>query len=127
MLNFHKENIVSRENKFQVILPTFMSVSLAGEKKTLEENCVKNSKEIKSTPQKNSVVERGFATLYLQMRVIMLHAGLHENLNNGICPKCAATTTKIENIMVNPHKEKCAHHKFYRKMSDYAKCLRTLG
>ena len=45
----------------------------AGEKKTLEENCVKNLEEIESEftppgpPQQNGVVERGFATLYYQI------------------------------------------------------------
>ena len=29
--------------------------------------------------------------------------------------------------MVNPHKEKCAGDKFYRKIIDYAKHFRTLG
>ena len=29
--------------------------------------------------------------------------------------------------MVNPHKEKCAHEKFYKKIPDYAKYLNTLG
>ena len=58
---------------------------------------------------------------------MMAHARLHENLNTGICPECAATATKLSNIMVNPHKEKCAHEKFYGKIPDYAKYLRTFG
>ena len=45
----------------------------------------------------------------------------------GLWPECAATDTKLENIMVNPQKEKCAHEKFYRKIPDYAKYLRTFG
>ena len=42
----------------------------AGKNKTLEENCVKHSEEIKfefmspGTTQKNRLVEQGFATLY---------------------------------------------------------------
>ena len=55
------------------------------------------------------------------MRVMMVHEGLHENIKTGIWPECAATTTKLENIKVNPHKEKCAHEKFYGKIPDYAK------
>ena len=43
----------------------------------------------------------------------MAHTGLHENLKTGLWPKCAATSSKLENIMVNTHKEKCAHKKFY--------------
>ena len=43
----------------------------------------------------------------------MAHTGLHENLKAGIWPKCAANTTKLENIMVNPHEEKYANKKIY--------------
>ena len=57
----------------------------------------------------------------------MMYTGLHENLKTGIWPKCAATATKIENIAVNPHKEKFAHEKFYKKMPDYKKYFRTFG
>ena len=46
---------------------------------------------------------------------------LNENLKTGLWPKCTSTAEKIENIMVNPPEEKCAHEKFYGKMPDYAK------
>ena len=74
------------------------------------------------TPQKHYVIEWGFSTLYYQMCAMMSHAELHENLNTGLCRKCVATATKLENIMVNPHEEKCAYEKFTSKMPDYAKC-----
>ena len=105
----------------------------AGKNKTLEENFAKNTEEIdfeftsSGTPQKNSVVKRVFATIYSQMRAMMVRASLHQNLKNGLCLKWAATTTKLENIMVNPHREKCAHDKLYRKIPDYTKYLRTFG
>ena len=51
------------------------------------------------------MVERGFATLYSRMRMMMMHAGLHKNLNTGPWTECAATAKKIKNIMVNPHEE----------------------
>ena len=69
-------------------------------------------------PQKNGAVERVFATLYSQMRVIMTHPGLHENLKTCLWTKCTATTTKLENVMVNTHKEKCAHEKLYGKFQN---------
>ena len=56
------------------------------------------------TSQKNGMVERVFATIYSQMRGMMKHTRLHENLNTCLWPKCAATATKIENIMVSLHK-----------------------
>ena len=103
----------------------------AGKNKTLEENCAENFDEIKSeftspgTPQQNGVVERGFATIYSRMRLMVEYAVIHENLKTGLCPKCAATATKLENIMINPHKERFTHEKFYVKTSDYAKYLST--
>ena len=97
----------------------------AGENRTLKKYFMKNFKEIKfeftspGTPHKNVVVEWGFAKLYSRTRAMMIHAVLHENLKTGLSPECTATATKLENIMVNPHKEKCAHEKFYGKISDY--------
>ena len=94
----------------------------AGKNKTLEENCSKNFEEIKSeftsegTPQQNGVVEWGFVTLYYRMLAMMVHLRLHEKLKTGLWSKRAATMTKLENIMVNPHKGECAHEKFYGKM-----------
>ena len=38
-----------------------------------------------------------------------------------------STVTKLENIMVNSHKEKCPYKKFHGKIPDYAKYLRTFG
>ena len=90
----------------------------AGENKALKENWEKNSEEIKfgfiapGTPQQNGIVEWVFAILYSWMRVMMAYVGLHENLKTGIWPKSAITATKLENIMVNPHKEKCAYEKY---------------
>ena len=105
----------------------------SGKNKTFEENSAKTFEEINfelispGTPQKVCVVEPEFATLYSQIHAMMAHVGLHENLKTGIWPKRAATTTKLENIMVDPHKEKCAHEKSYNKIPDYAKYLSTLG
>ena len=104
-----------------------------GENKTLEENCMKNFKEIKfeftspGTSQKNVSVEQGFYKICSRMRVMMTHSGLHKNLKTGLWPECAANATKIENIMVNPYEEKYAHENLYRKIPDYTKYLRTFG
>ena len=67
------------------------------------------------TPKQNGVIKQVFATLYSQMRMVMAHMRLHENPNISIWTKCALTATKPENIMVNPHEEKCAYKKFYGK------------
>ena len=98
----------------------------ASENKTLGEIFTKTIEEIKfeftspGNPQKNVVVGRGCATLYSCMHLMIDHTRLHENFNIFLCPKCAATATKLENIMVDPDEEKCAHEKFCFKMPDYA-------
>ena len=46
---------------------------------------------------------------------MMAHTKIHENIKTSLCKKCAATATKLENIMVNPHEEKCFHERFYGK------------
>ena len=73
------------------------------------------------------MVEQGFDTLYSSMSAMVAHVGLQEKIRTGICPECAPTATNLENILVNPHEEKCAHEKFYGKILDYAKYLRTFG
>ena len=55
-------------------------------------------------PQQNSVIEQGFDTLYSCICIMLSHEEIHGNLNIGLWPECAATATKLENIMVNPHK-----------------------
>ena len=55
------------------------------------------------TPHQNGVEERGFATLYSWMHAMMVHMGIDKYLKTRLWPNCAATKTKIENIMVNPH------------------------
>ena len=52
---------------------------------------------------------------------MIVHTKLHENFNTGLWPKYAVTKIKLYNIMINPHKEKCAQEKLYKKLSEYAK------
>ena len=74
----------------------------------------------------NGIQKWGFATIYSHMRTMMTNAEIHENLNTGLWNKCVATATKLENIMVNSHEEKCAYGNFYDNMTDYEKYLKTL-
>ena len=55
----------------------------------------------------NGKIEQVFAAIYFLMHTLMEHAGLHKNPKTGLWTECATTATKLENIMVNPHKEKC--------------------
>ena len=81
----------------------------SGKSKTFKGNCAKNFEKNKfefmsqGPPYQNGVLERGFVTLYSRMHVMMSHSVIHENPNTFLWPKCAATATKLENIMVNMH------------------------
>ena len=95
--------MINKKNTTKIYFKTILCHN-AGENKTLEENWAKNSEEIKfeftspGTPQQNDVVEWEFTTLYYSMHVMMTHRGLHENVKTVICPECAATATKLENL-----------------------------
>ena len=54
------------------------------------------------------------------------HSGIHKNINTGPWTKCVATATKLENIMVKSHEEKCAHKNFCDNIPDYGKYLNSL-
>ena len=104
----------------------------ASEDKTLKENYAileEINFEFKSpgTPQKNEVILWGLATLYSWMRTMMAHAILYDNIKTGLWSKCAATATKLQNIMVNSHEETFVHKKFYGKRPDHKKLLRSFG
>ena len=58
---------------------------------------------------------------------MMVHTVLHENIKTGLWFKWAASATKLENIMINPYKEKCTQEKFYDKIPDYENYLRSFG
>ena len=55
---------------------------------------------------------------------MMAHARIHENLNTGLWSECAATATKLENIMINLHGKK-VHMK--RSMKKFQTMVNTLG
>ena len=56
----------------------------------------------------------------------MAHSGLNEKINTGLWTKWAANATKLESIMANMHKEKCAHKNFCGNIPDYAISSKTL-
>ena len=52
------------------------------------------------------------------MCTMMTQTILHDKSKTGLWTKFAATMTKLENITVKPHEEKCAYEKFYGKIPD---------
>jgi len=58
----------------------------------------------RKTPQQNGRVERKFATLFGHVRSMLNNMKLvnkHQNMRNGLWAECAATATKIENIVAS--------------------------
>ena len=89
MLNIRKK---CKENEYYGKNVKIIWCDNSGEKKNLKENCAKNFEEIKfeftlpGPPHQNGVVERGFATLFSRMRVMMAHARLHEKSSLSYVP-----------------------------------------
>jgi len=84
----------------------------------------------RKTPQQNGRVERKFATLFGCVRAMLNGAGFvkeHETLRQGLWAECAATATKIENIVVSQNKKVPAHKLFYGKDALYMNHLCTFG
>jgi hypothetical protein len=105
----------------------------AGENLTTEKLFEKNGLSIKveytarETPQQNGTVERAFATLYGRVRAMMIEAGFERNKKEKYWAECAATATKLSNILISTVKDKSAYEKFYGKTCAIQKHLRTFG
>ena len=69
----------------------------------------------RETPQQNGMVERAFATLYGRICALNIHAGFEKEKQEKLWPECAATGTKLDNILVNKSPEKSVYEKFYRE------------
>ena len=76
----------------------------AGENKVLEKTLGESGIIFeytgRETPQQNGKVERAFATLFGQMRSIMIAAGMNEEKRRELWTKAASTETKLSNIIV---------------------------
>ena len=81
----------------------------------------------RETPQQNGMVERAFATLYGRIRALNNHAGFEKEKREKLWPECAATATKLDNILVNNSNEKSAYEKFYGIKSPIEQHLRIFG
>ena len=81
----------------------------------------------RETPQYNGIVERAFATLFGRVRAMMDRANIGGKLSKGLWNKCAATATKLNNMLVDAPDGKSLFKKFYGEIPKYAKYLRTFG
>jgi hypothetical protein len=105
----------------------------AGENKTTQKAFEENNLGIKveytarETPQQNGTVERAFATLYGRVRSMFVEAGFEKFKREQYWPECAATATKLDNILVPSTKDTSPYEKFYGSSNPIEKHLRTFG
>ena len=81
----------------------------------------------RKTPQQNGKVERAFATLYGRIRSMFANAGFEKVKRETLWAKCAATATKLDNILVKQGETKSPYEKFYGKENKIKKHLRIFG
>jgi len=97
----------------------------AGENRKLEQECLKAGLGIQfefttpGTPQRNSRIERKFATLFGRVRSMMNAAKLPEDFRKGLWAECAATVTKTSNILVTANQTEPSFNLFYGKNAPY--------
>ena len=83
----------------------------------------------KQTPQRNAVVERGFATLGGRGRALMYQANVTEDVRYRVCKEVLQCTTMLDNVVViiiNGAKG-TRYQQFYNKMPGFVTKLRTWG
>jgi hypothetical protein len=58
------------------------------------------------------MVEKACAMLYGKVQVLFKAAGFEQNKKIKYWPECTATTTKLDNLLVNSSKERTAYEIF---------------
>ena len=126
LLNFVKE--ISQYTKIEN-----WKCDNAGENNATKELFEENGLGIKfeltarETPQQNGMVERAFATLYGRMRAMFTNAGLEKVKRETLWAECAATVTKLDNILVKAGNKKSPYEKFYGKPNKFEEHLKIFG
>jgi len=123
----------SDTKKVQYIFVRFIRCDNAGENLLLEKECKKQGLGIAfeyssaGTPQQNGVVERAFATLWGRVRAMMNHAHFPRTKRDALWCECAATATKLDNILCDTTTSLYPHKCFYGDEPKYARNLRIFG
>ena len=111
----------------------FIRCDNAGENLKLEEACKKEGLGVTfeytapKTPQQNGRVERGFATLYGQVRSMLNAARLNKEFRRGLWAKCACTACDLDNLDCDNKAGKPCYTEFYGKDYKAFPFLRKFG
>ena len=84
-------------------------------------NCEFTSRE---TPQQNGKVEQAFAILFGRVRALMTNAGFEKVKREVLWAECAATATKLDNLLVKTNERKTHMSHF---MENQIQLKNTLG
>jgi transposase InsO family protein len=60
----------------------------------------------RETPQQNGMVKQAFATLFGRVRALITNAGFEKIKRETLWAECAATATKLDNLLVKTSKTK---------------------
>ena len=83
----------------------------------------------KATPQRNHLVELGFATLWARARATMIEAKVPLAIRYKVCKECIATVTLLDGLVTTElnGQLKTRFEHWYGKIPRFAKKLRTWG
>jgi hypothetical protein len=105
----------------------------AGENKSTQEMFEKEGYGIKckytarETPQQNGMVKRAFATLFGRVRALMTNTEFEKIKRETLWAECAATATKLNNLLVRTSEKKNPFELFYGKENPIEKHLKIFG
>ena len=114
LINFVKE--ISQSKKIER-----WKFDNAGENKVTQAMFEENGFGIKceytarETPQQNGMVERAFATLYGRIRALFSNAGFEKIKRETLWSECAATATKLDNLLVTASEKRSPYEMFMEK------------
>ena len=69
------------------------------------------------TPQQNGKIEQIFTTLYGIIMLMMIDAGMEEEIRQKLWVEAANMSANLENILVNNKNNKNEYELFYNKLS----------
>jgi hypothetical protein len=79
------------------------------------------------TPQQNGTVKQSFATLFGRVKALMTNSGFKKIKRETLWAECAATATKLDNLLVRTSEKKNPYELFYGKENPIEKHLKIFG
>jgi hypothetical protein len=81
----------------------------------------------RETPQQNRMVEQAYIILFGRVRASMTNAAFEKVKREMLWAQCAATATKLNNLLVQTSEKKNSYELFYGKVNPIEKHLKIFG